>query len=91
MSTWVKDPNDIVPFTFDWSLFLPPGETIVSHTTTVDGNATKVSDSASATQVTIETSGGTSGTQALSTCQIVTSAGNKYNAEKYITIVTRIS
>jgi hypothetical protein len=91
MSTWVKDPADIVAFTFDWSLFLAPGETIASHTTTVDGNATKVSDSATTTQVSVEVSGGISGNVSLVTCQVITTATNKYNTEKYVTIVTRIS
>ena len=91
MSLWVKDPLDVASYTFDWSSFLATGETISSRTTTVDANLTKLSDSATTTTVSVKVSGGTNGTQSLVTCQVVTSAGNTYETEKYITIATRIS
>lgn len=91
MSIWVKDPLDVAYYTFDWSSFLASGETISSHTTTVDSNLTKVSDTANATTVSIRVSGGLAGTQSLVTCQVVTSASNTYETEKYITITTRMS
>lgn len=91
MSLWVKDPDDDTLYEFDWSSFLEPGEIIVTYSTTVDTNLTKVGQLASATSVSVRVSGGVSGTESLVTCNIGTSLGNTYETEKMIMIVTRQS
>ena len=99
MSIWVKDPLDTVWFTFNWGgdpttnppspSFLASGETITAHTTTVDSNLTKLSDTATSTTVSVQVTGGVNSTQSLVSCNIHTSAGNIYETEKFIFIVTR--
>ena len=100
ISLWVKDPLDTAWYQFDFlGTAAEPGllyntspqETITSHTTAVDANITKLSDTAASTSVSIQVTGGTNGTQSLVTCSIHTSAGNVYNDEKYIIIATRQS
>jgi hypothetical protein len=98
MGLWVKDPDDVAWYEFDWSdtdedgnAWLPTGVTIASYTVTVDDNLTKVADASTDTTVSVNVSGGTVGTQSLVTCQVVTSASNTYETEKYIVIATRQS
>lgn len=69
---YVKDPDAVVDFAFDWSNYLDDGETISSYTVTVDG-VTLDSDSQTTTAVTAWLSGGTDGTVAEVNCEIVTS------------------
>jgi hypothetical protein len=91
VSIWVKDPDDERWFEFDWSAFLATGETITAHTTTVDTAMTKVSDTANATSVSVQVSGGTAGTKSVITCLVNTSAGNIYETQKWVSIYTRQS
>lgn len=74
VSTFYKDPEAVLDYTFDWSSWLAVSETISSAVTTVTG-ATKDSASNSTTAVTVWVSGGTVGTPATVECKITTSAG----------------
>jgi len=72
--TFVKDPDAVLDYAFDWSSWLATDETISSHTVTVDTGITKDSDSESSGIVTVWLSGGTADTVYDVACKIVTSA-----------------
>jgi hypothetical protein len=78
MALYIKDPNAVLDFAFDWndstSPWLATNETISSHTVTVETGITKDSDSEAAGKVTVWLSGGTAGTTYNVACRIVTSA-----------------
>ena len=85
MSTFIKDPDAVLDYKFDWAAstngngstdWLASGETISSHTITVDTGITKDSSSLTDTNtsVTVWLSGGTAGTDYNVACKIVTSA-----------------
>ena len=71
---FVKDPDAVLDYAFDWSDWLATGETISSHTITVTSGITKDSDSESSGVVTVWLSGGTAGEDYDVACKIVTSA-----------------
>ena len=85
-TTFVKDPEAVLDYEFDWSAWLANGETISSHTATVTG-ATKDSSSNSTTAVVVWVSGGTVDTEATVACRIVTSASR--TDERTITLRVR--
>ena len=69
---WLKDPDAVLDYEFDWSAWLAVGETIASHTVTVDG-VTLDSTTTSTTAVVAWVSAGAAGTTATVACRIVTS------------------
>jgi hypothetical protein len=71
-SSFLKDPNAILDYKFDWSNWLGTGEIIASHTMTVDTGITNVSSSNDDDSVTIWLSGGTAGGRYNVTCRITT-------------------
>jgi hypothetical protein len=71
---FVKDPDAVLDYSFDWTSWLAESETISSHVITVDSGITKDSDSESAGIVTAWLSGGTAGTIYEVACKITTSA-----------------
>jgi hypothetical protein len=76
--TFVKDPNAVLDYVFDWGTdYLAVGETISTRTVTVDTGLTKDSDSITggSTSVTVWLSGGTAGVSYQVTCRITTSSG----------------
>lgn len=73
MITFVKDPQAVLDYQFNWATWLD-GDTISSYTVTVDG-VTLDSDTNTSTTVTAWLSGGTLGARAYVTCQIVTASG----------------
>lgn len=73
-TTYIKDPNDVLDYTFDYSVWLQASETVTSHTATVTG-ATKDSSSNSTTAVTVWVSGGTAGSTASILSRITTNQG----------------
>lgn len=72
---FIKDPEAVLDYVFDWSDWLDTGETISSYTVTVPTGIVKDSDSQAAGKVTIWLSSGTDGTEYAVECKIVTSAG----------------
>ena len=74
VSTFVKDPDAVLDYEFDWSQWLAVGETIASKTVTVTG-VTLDSSPNDDTSVVAWVSGGTVGTSATVACEITTSAG----------------
>jgi len=84
MSTFIKDPDAVLDYKFDWAAFtnstgtsdwLASGETIASHTIDADTGITVDSSSATDTNtsVTVWLSAGTAGTTYNVRCEIVTS------------------
>lgn len=71
---FIKDPDAVLDYAFDWSDWLATGETISSHTITAETGITKDSDSESSGVVTVWLSGGTAGNEYDVACEIVTSA-----------------
>ena len=69
-----KDTDAVLDYVFDWSNWLESGETISSHTITVESGITVDSSSESGGLVTVWLSGGTSGSNYTVACKIVTSA-----------------
>lgn len=73
--TFVKDPDAVLDYTWDWSAWLASGETITSADVTVPTGIVKNSDSHTTTTVTAWLSGGTDGTGYRVTCRVTTSQG----------------
>lgn len=84
MQTYIKDPDAVLDYKFDWKAltngsgttdWLDTGETISTRSVSVDTGITKDSDSITDTNtsVTVWLSGGTAGETYTVTCQIVTS------------------
>lgn len=74
-TTFIKDPSAVLDYAFDWSDWLASGETIATHTITVDKGLTKDSSTESDGKVTVWLSGGTVGEWYKIACLITTSAG----------------
>ncbi len=74
-TAYLKDPNAVLDYAFDWSSWLASGETISSRTVTVPAGITLDSDTEASGSVTAWLSGGTAGEDYQIACLIVTSAG----------------
>lgn len=88
-SSFIKDPNAVLDYKFDWSDWLAAGETISTRTITAGSGITVDSSSITDTNtsVTVWLSGGTAGDSYDVTCQIVTS--DSRTDERTIVIVCR--
>lgn len=75
MSTYIKDPDAVLDYRFDWSAWLASGETITTAASTVSAGITKDSESNTTTTATVWLSGGTDGDDYLVTCRITTNQG----------------
>lgn len=75
MSIFVKDPEAVLDYGFDWSDWLATGETIVTSTWAVATGLTKTTDSNSTEATTIWLTGGTVGASYVITNHITTSEG----------------
>jgi hypothetical protein len=82
--TYVKDPQAVLDWVFDWSEWLAIGETITARTVTVETGLVKDSDSATTDTVTVWLSGGTAGVSYQVACRITTSSAR--TDERTITI-----
>ena len=71
--TFLKDPDAVLDYEFDWSLWLADGETITDHTVTVAG-VTLDASTASDTAVVAWVSAGTVSTTATVAVLVTTSA-----------------
>lgn len=85
--TYVKDPNSVLDYSFDWSSWLATGETLSTATWTVPTGITKDSQSLTTTVATAWLSSGTAGTSYDVACKVVTSAGR--TDERTMTIIVR--
>ena len=87
--TYLKDPDAVLDFAFDWSSWLASGEIISSRTVTVETGITKDSDAESSGVVTIWLSGGTAGTTYSVACKIVTSASRTDERTMLVKVINR--
>jgi hypothetical protein len=85
MPTYIKDPDAVLDYGFDWSSWLATGETISTSTWTVPTGITKDSSSNSTTKTTVWLSGGTVGQTYEIVNRIVTSASR--TDERTVTIL----
>jgi hypothetical protein len=73
---YLKDPDAVLDFDFDWSAkWLATGETISTFTVSRTGDVVIDSSAQSGGVVTVWLSGGTAGTTATVTCRITTNQG----------------
>ncbi len=89
MTRFLKDPDAVLDYGFDWSDWLADGETISTSTWTVETGITKDSDSKSDTATIIWLSGGTVETTYIIANKIVTSAGRTDERSFSILMVQR--
>ncbi|MFJ4828412.1 hypothetical protein ACIP79_00500 [Streptomyces sp. NPDC088747] len=81
---WLKDPDAVLDWVWDWSDWLAPGETITTSDFTVSAGLDLDSDSNTLSSATAWLSGGEPGTPYLVANRITTSAGR--TDERSITI-----
>lgn len=75
-SSFVKDPNAVLDYKWDWTQWLASGDTISSANVTItSGDVVKDSQSNTTTAVTAWISAGTVSTEAQVTARIVTAQG----------------
>ncbi len=77
MCDFVKDPNAVLDFGFDWSDWLAAGETLTVSTWSVPSGITEESNTNSTTTTTIWLSGGTAEHEYEVTNHVTTSAGRE--------------
>ncbi len=73
--SYIKDPDAVLDYQWDWSSWLPTGDTIASATVTAETGLTVGSYSNTATAVTAWLSGGIVGESYNVTCRVVTANG----------------
>lgn len=88
LATWSKDPNAVLDYTLDWSLWLH-GDTISTSTWTVPGGITKVLDTKTSTTTTIWMSSGTLATSYSVVNKIVTANGRTEERTIVFSLVAR--
>jgi len=74
-TTFIKDPDAVLDYQWDWAAWLETGETITAGTVTATSGLTIDSQTAATTDVTAWLSGGTAGQVYPVTCHVTTSAG----------------
>ena len=85
----LKDPSAVLDYVFDWTEWLATGETIISHTITVDTGIVKDTSAEAAGKVTVWLSGGTAGINYKVACLITTSAGRTDERTIWIKVTNR--
>jgi hypothetical protein len=89
-TSFKKDPNAVLDYTFDWTAWLLPLlDTIVTATFIPDAGLTVDSSSHTTTTATAFVSGGTEGTSMNLTCRITTAGGRTDDRTIVLKIVNR--
>lgn len=88
-SSWIKTDAEVLDYKFDFSDWLPTGDTISTRTVTPETGITVDSSSITdtSTSVTVWLSGGTVDTDYNVTCLVTTTQGR--TAERFVTICVR--
>jgi len=73
--SFIKDPQAVLDFNWDWSAWLGEGETITERTVTADAGLTINSSSIAGGVVSAWVASGVAGTTYIVACAITTSAG----------------
>lgn len=89
MTTFLKDPNAVLDFGFDWEDWLATGETISSYEVTVGTGITLASHTSNGTKITYWLSGGTAGTKYLASCKVTTTSGRTDERSAIISVTER--
>lgn len=84
-----KDPDAVLDYEFDWSDWLPTGDTIASAVVTADTGLTIDSQSETTTAVTVWLSGGTAITSYEVTCHIVTAEAREDDRTIVVQVIER--
>jgi hypothetical protein len=87
-SQFIKDPNAVLDYMWDWSAWLASGDTISTSTVTIaSGDVVKNSESHTTTTVTAWLSAGTDTTEAQVTARVVTAQGR--TDDRTITLIVQ--
>jgi hypothetical protein len=89
MPTYIKDPDAVLDYGFDWSDWLAVGETIATSTWTFPAGITQDSANNSTTSTGVWVSGGTVGQTYEIVNHIITSAGRKDDRTLMILVLQR--
>jgi hypothetical protein len=90
MRKYIKDPDAVLDYTYDWSSFLADGEVIVEHEIFLSGDDITLDVStADNTTVTVWLSGGIVREYYYITCRITTDQGRVDNRSIWILIKKR--
>lgn len=89
MARFKKDPDAVLDYGFDWSLWLADSETISDHTITVEDGLTNDSSSEDSGIVTAWLSGGEAGVTYRVSCLIETSAGRTDERSMFLVVAER--
>ena len=85
-ASFIKDPNAVLDYKWDWTDWLPAGDTIsTADVTLASGDVAINSESNTTTTVTAWISGGTQATEAELTARVVTAQGR--TDDRTITLV----
>jgi uncharacterized protein YebE (UPF0316 family) len=87
--SFLKDPQSVLDYGWDWTPWLDTGETITTATITPDPGITVQSQSNTTTGVTVWLAGGTDGTRYSIACRVTTSAGRTDERTIKVTVVNR--
>ena len=86
MNNFIKDPQEVLDYGFDWEDWLATGDTVDTSTWKVPTGITKDSDTKTDTTTTIWLSGGTVGSTYKLTNRIVTNDGRTADRSFYVRI-----
>jgi len=86
-NSFVKDPDSVLDYKFDWSSWLAAGESISTYVVTPASGITNSTNASSSDSVTCWLSGGTAGSNYPVACKIVTDSSR--TAERTMTIHVR--
>ena len=87
--SFLKDPEAVLDYAWDWTAWLVAAETISTATITVPTGITKNSQSIAAGVVTAWMAGGAAGTRYGLICRIVTNQGRTDDRTLYIDVKQR--
>jgi hypothetical protein len=89
MREFLKDPDAVLDYVFDWSTWLASGETISTSAITVESGITKNSESNTTTTATVWLSGGTEGSRYKITSRITTNQGRTDDRSAIVRVTNR--
>ena len=89
MTTYIKDPQSVLDYGFDWSDWLDTGDTVSTSTWTVPTGITEDSETETSTATTIWLSGGTVGKKYKITNRMVTANGRTVDRSFYVKVESR--
>jgi len=92
MTTYIKDPQSVLDYGFDWSDWLDTGDTVSTSTWTVPADSpgiTEDSDSKTDTTTTIWLSGGIVGVKYKITNHVVTADGRTVERSFYVKVESK--